>query len=110
DLGKNVEIHMGYGNELRPMMLGEITSISPSFPENGAPTLTISGYDKSYKLRHNQPDRPAYQYMTDSLIAGQIALEAGLIPVIDPSPFYHESIQQTDTDMAFLKERARANF
>src|SRR3989442_12907464 len=41
DLGKTVEIHMGYGNELQPMMLGEITSIEPSFPESGPPTLRI---------------------------------------------------------------------
>ena len=32
DLGKTVEIYMGYGNALQPMMLGEITSIVPSSP------------------------------------------------------------------------------
>ena len=32
DLGKTVEIHMGYGHTLQPMMLGEITSLEPSFP------------------------------------------------------------------------------
>ena len=48
--------------------------------------------------------------MNDSVIAAQIAAEAGLLPVVDPSPFFHEHIQQTESDMAFLKERARANF
>jgi phage protein D/phage baseplate assembly protein gpV len=110
DLGKSVEIHMGYGDDLRPMMLGEITALQPAYPQGAAPTLTVSGYDKSYKLRHNQPDRPPFQYMNDSLIAAQIALEAGLIPIVDPSPHFHEHIQQTGSDMAFLKERARANF
>ncbi len=110
DLGKTVELHMGYGKELRPMMLGEITAIQPSYPESGAPLLTIIGYDKSYKLRHNQPDRSAFQFMNDSAIASLIALEAGLIPIVDPSPFVHEYSPQTGSDMAFLKERARANF
>jgi phage protein D/phage baseplate assembly protein gpV len=110
DLGKTVELHMGYANDLQPMMLGEITAIQPSFPQSGAPTLTISGYDKSHRLRHNQPDRPPYTYMSDSAIAAQIALEAGLIPVVDPSPFFHRHKQQTGSDMAFLKERAQANF
>ncbi len=111
DMGKNVEIHMGYGNNLQPIMLGEITSVEPSFPESGSPTLTISGYDKSYKLRHNQPDRKPYQYTTDSAIATQIAREAGLIPIVDPSPIFHEKqLKQSSSDMAFLKERARANF
>lgn len=111
DLGKTVEIHLGYGHSLQPMMLGEITAIQPSFPQGGSPTLTISGYDKSWRLRHNQPDRRPYQYMTDSMIAAEIAIEAGLIPVVDPSPFFHdEPLQQTDSDMAFLKERAKQNF
>jgi phage protein D len=110
DLGKTVEIHMGYGETLEPMMLGEITSLQPSFPQSGPPTLTVSGYDKSHRLRHNQPDRPAFQHMNDSVIAGQIALEAGLVPVVDPSRFVREKLHQTTSDMAFLKELARQNF
>jgi phage protein D/phage baseplate assembly protein gpV len=110
ELGKDVEIHLGYGNDLKPMMLAEVTSIQPSFPESGAPTLTISGYDKSYRLRHNQPDRSEFRYMTDSAIAAQIALEAGLIPIVDPSPFFHKRLAQTGSDMAFLKTLARENF
>lgn len=111
DLGKNVEIYMGYGNDLQPMMLGEITSVEPSFPESGAPTLRISGYDKSYKLRNNQPDGRSFQYVTDSVIAAQIAAEAGLIPIVDPSPIFHEDpLPQSGSDMALLKERARANY
>lgn len=110
DLGKTVEIHMGYGNELTPMMLGEITSLEPSFPESGPPTLRISGYDKSHRLRSNQSDRQ-WQYVNDSIVAAQIAVEAGLIPIVDPSPIFHrKKITQTGSDMAFLKDRARANF
>jgi phage protein D/phage baseplate assembly protein gpV len=110
DLDKTVEIHMGYGANLKPMMLGLITSIQPIFSADGPMTIRISGYDKSYKLRHNQPSRPTYRFMPDSAIVALIALEAGLIPIVDPSPFFHESIQQTGSDMAFLKARARANF
>lgn len=109
--GKDVELHMGYGDELRPMMLGEIASIEPSFPQSGAPTLTVSGYDKSHRLRHNVPDRPAFLFTNDSLMATQIALEAGLIPVVDPSPFPpEETLPRTAPDMAILKERAYANY
>ena len=112
DLGKTVEIHLGYGHELEPMMLGEITSLEPSFPAGGPPVLRIGGYDKSYRLRHNQPDRPPFQYVTDSVIAAQIAGEAGLIPVVDPSLIgpHVDPLPQTGSDMAFLKERAAANF
>ena len=110
DLGKTVEIHMGYGGELTPMMLGEITTIEPSFPENGPPTLRIAGYDKSHRLRNSQAERQ-WQWVPDSVIAAQIAAEALLIPIVDPSPIFHrKKIIQTGTDMAFLKDRARANF
>jgi phage baseplate assembly protein V len=107
--GNDIELHMGYGRDLEPMVAGEIASLQPSFPASGAPTLTVTGYDRSQRLRHNEPDRAAFKYVTDSVIAAQIAAENGLVPVVDPSPFYHEHIQQTGTDMAFLKERARAN-
>jgi phage protein D/phage baseplate assembly protein gpV len=93
------------------MMLGEIASIEPSFPQSGAPTLTVSGYDRSHRLRHAVPDRPAFRFTNDSLMATQIALEAGLIPVVDPSPFPpKETLPRTAPDMAILKERALANF
>ena len=110
DLGKTVEVHIGYGNQLTPMMLGDVTSIEPSFPESGTPTLRICGYDKSHRLRNGQGDRQ-FQYVPDSVIAAVIAAEAGLIPVVDPSPIFHrKKILQTGSDMAFLKDRARANF
>jgi phage protein D len=110
DLGKTVEIHMGYGGELKPMMLGEITAIEPSFPENGPPTLRLAGYDKSHRLRNSQADRQ-WQYVPDSVIAAQIAAESLLIPIVDPSLIFHrKKITQSGTDMAFLKDRAKANF
>jgi phage protein D/phage baseplate assembly protein gpV len=111
DLGKEVELYLGYGDDLRPMMLGNIASVEPSFPQSGAPTMTIVVYDKSYRLRHDVPERPAFQFMNDSLVATQIALEAGLIPVVDPSVFPpHTLLPRNAPDMAILKERAFENF
>src|SRR5262249_19272470 len=47
-----------------------------------------------------------------SVIAALIAVENGLIPIVDPSPIFHlqKPILQNESDMAFLKERALANF
>ncbi|MFD4669922.1 phage baseplate assembly protein V [Lentzea sp. NPDC058450] len=110
DLGKTVEIHLGYGSGTEPMMLGEIASIEPDFPQSGPPTITIVGYDRSLRLRHDVPDRPAFRFVNDSAVAAQIAVEAGLIPIVDPSPFTHTTLPQTGTDMALLKRRAADNF
>jgi phage protein D len=111
DVGKRVELHMGYAGELRPMMLGEIAAVSPSFPSSGPATLTVTGYDKSHRLRHNTPERFTFKYMNDSAIAAQIAAENLLIPVVDPAPTAtRESVQQTASDWAFLSELADRNY
>ena len=110
DVGKRVEIYMGYAGTLEPMILGEITAVSPSFPESGAPMLTVTGYDKSHRMRHNQPPSSSFKFMNDSLIVSQIAAENHLVPVVDPSPMpSRESVQQMGSDWALLKELADRN-
>jgi phage protein D len=111
-VGNTVEIAMGYAGagDLTSMMLGEITALTPSFPSSGQPMLTVTGYDKSHRLRHNSPGRLTYKMMNDSLIAAQIALENLLIPVVDPSPFPpRASVQQTGSDWALLQMLADRN-
>jgi phage protein D/phage baseplate assembly protein gpV len=111
DLGKTVEIHLGYGNDLTPALLGEIAAIEPSFPTDGPPTVSVSGYDKSYKMRRSQPPPTQYSFMNDSLIAAQIAVANGLIPVVDPTPsFDTEQKVKIGSDMAFLKAQAQKYF
>ena len=79
-VGKDVEVHMGYADNLKPMILGEIVSVAASFPESGAPSLTMIAYDKSHGMRHNSPARYTFPRMNDSLIAAQIAAENFMIP------------------------------
>lgn len=110
DLGKTVEIHLGYGNDLHPAFLGEITAIEPEFPADGGPVVVVSGADKSYRLRRSQPEPTTYSATSDSIVAARIAAEHGLIPVVDPTPPFLEPITQTTSDMAFLKSRAEQYF
>ncbi|MFF7769068.1 phage baseplate assembly protein V [Streptomyces massasporeus] len=107
DPGKTVEIRLGYGNDLKPAFLGEIAAVEPSFPQSGAPTVQVSGYDKSYRMRHAEQEPTEYTFMNDSMVAAQIAVENGLIPLVDPTPGLKEKIIQVGGDMAFLKERAQ---
>jgi phage protein D/phage baseplate assembly protein gpV len=110
DLGKTVEIHLGYGNDLVPAFLGETAAIEPSFPRDGPPTIQLTGYDKSYRMRHAQPKPTQYSFMNDSVIAAQIALTNGLIPIVDPTPSGPSETIQLESDMAFLKSRAQRYF
>jgi len=105
--GQEVELYMGYGASLTPMMLGDITTLEPVFPEDGPPTITIGGYDKSYRMRHNQAVRQ-FSAPNDSLIVAEIAAENLLIPVTDPSP--QPGIRtQTGPDFGIIRELAVRN-
>lgn len=110
-VGNEVEVYMGYANKLQPMLLGQITSVEPNFPQSGAPTLTVRVYDKSQRMRQGQPSRPAYLNMTDSSIAAVIASTYGLKPVVDPTAPPHEKMSPTEkeNDWQFLGKRAKAN-
>lgn len=109
DVGQEAEIHLGYAGNLHPVMLGEIVAVEPSFPEGGAPTLGISGYDKSHRMRHNHKIR-SFHFSNASLIAAQIAVENLLVPVVDPTPIFMECKTQNGSDMALLQEMAHRTF
>ncbi len=49
--GKEVIVRMGYLNKLQFMMKGQFTTMAPSFPSGGAPTLTVTGLNVLHKLR-----------------------------------------------------------
>ena len=109
-IGQEVEIHMGYVGNLQPMLFGEITALSPSFPEASAPTLTVTGYDKSHRMRRGKPLRPPFIGLNDSLIAAQIAAENFLIPIIDPSLLApRETYHHNGSDWQLLQELADRN-
>jgi len=110
DVGNTVEISLGYAGDMHPMMLGEITAVQPTFPQSGAPTLTVTGYDRSQRMRHNSPGRFTFKSMSDSAIVAQIAAANGLTPVVEPSPLQPQpSEQETSSDWALLKTLADRN-
>src|SRR5262249_57937902 len=63
--GKELQLWMGYHgrHELRLMIDGEITSLRPSFPPSGQPTLTIGGLNLLHRFRGKQGSA-AYQQKT----------------------------------------------
>ena len=110
NVGKDVEIYMGYANALEPMMLGEITAIQPSFPQSGVPTISITGYDKSHRMRHGDTSR-CFHFRTDDMIVRQLALENLLIPAVLPALMPARSdVRQTGSDWTLAKELADRNF
>lgn len=111
--GKKVELWMGYygKDRLRLMLTGEITSLRPSFPAAGSPTLAISGLNLLHRLRKSQQSF-AYVNKKDSQIAREIANRIPIDIVTDSNAeadeeLYPYVLQQNQYDIIFLMERAR---
>jgi phage protein D len=55
---KDVEVQMGYyrngKSEMRTMLIGEITTLTPNFPQGGMPTLNVRGLNLFHRFRTKQ--------------------------------------------------------
>lgn len=109
--GNSVTIAMGYVDDLQPMIEGEITTISPTFPAGGVPAVTISGNTRLHRLRGTNKTK-TFQSTTDAQVVQQIAQANGLQAQADDSQIqYDYLIQPNQSDLEFLKQRAaRINF
>lgn len=111
--GSFVDLKMGYKEDrgLTEMIFGKITAMRPTFPAGGQPTLAISGVGPVHDLRGKQ-DSHAYEDMTDSEVAKEIAARLGVDIVTDPEAEAQEErigylLQDNQFDIVFLQERAK---
>ena len=105
NVGNNITVKMGYGNNLSVLIMGTITSLEPSFFAGDTPTITVGGQDLSYDyIKRATPERTFFN-RSYSDIAQSIASEAGLLFVADSTgvlePFIRKNSSQTYYD--FLK-------
>jgi phage protein D len=112
DPGKQVEVSLGYfGRSKRRMITGEITSLKPTFPAAGQPTLGITGLSLLHRLRTEQVSE-TYEKLTDTQIARRIEQRLGVKLETDAAASASEQpypyiIQDNQYDIVFLMERAR---
>jgi phage protein D len=106
-LGKAIEISVRGEGGTTKLLSGEITAIEPEFSQAVGPTVLIRGYDQSHRL-HRAKETKTYVQETDSDIARKVARECGLKAQVDSTREVHEYvIQDNQTDMEFLQERAQ---
>lgn len=104
--GKEVEIDLGYLGNCTLRFIGQITAISPAFPESGVPTLTVRGQGLYCRLLVQCDSRP-FREQTDSGIAREIATLLGLDARVDDTRAEHRQVSSgTGTYAAILQERA----
>jgi len=110
DPGKELELWMGYhGQDLQLMIKGQITSLRPSFPSAGQPSLAISGLNVIHKFR-TQEETFSYINKTDSEIAKIVGDRLGITVNVNPDKEtpYEYVFQDNQYDIVFLMERARS--
>jgi uncharacterized protein involved in type VI secretion and phage assembly len=112
-LGKEVEISAQarkQGTETGSkgvIIKGEITALEPEFSDDGQIWLTVRGYDKGHRLHRGKKTRTFLQ-TKDSDVVSTIAGEVGLSADADAtSVTYPYLLQNNQTNMEFLQERAR---
>jgi len=106
DIGHAVEIKLGYGGKLEKMFSGEITGLEPHYTANGAPSLTVRGFDRLHRLMRGRKSR-TFVKLKDSDIASKIVQDAGLTSQATDSRVTYEHIyQHNQTDWEFLLTRA----
>jgi uncharacterized protein len=113
DLGTPVSIDLGYVDDLVRVINGEVVSLTPTFPESGAPTLTVRGQDKMRELANGKPkpgERKSFPNATDPEVAQAIAERLHLHPVVSSkrTPRHPRVVQKNQSYQEFLLERAKS--
>jgi hypothetical protein len=92
-LDTEVELRIGYApNEPQRIFNGVVVGTDATFPGSGMPTLTVVAQDRRVRLQESSATRwfaipiPKFAVLPipDIAVAPMVALEHGLIPVLDP--------------------------
>ena len=107
DEGNNIKIEMGYRGNRAVKLKGKIKGMSVTFPESGAPTLTVRG-QSDYATLFLRTRRKPFNQKTDSEIASELAKDLGLSADVDKTEVKHPLVSpEGATYAAILLERAR---
>jgi uncharacterized protein len=104
DFGKPFQIKIGTDT----IFDGRIMALEGQFPEDQAPAINVLAEDRFQDLRMTRRTR-TFSDMSDSDVISQIAGDHGLTANADVSGGTHKVLAQVNqSDLAFLRERARA--
>ncbi|HYV24495.1 MAG TPA: hypothetical protein VE969_04600 [Pyrinomonadaceae bacterium] len=104
DFGKDFEVKL----ESDSLFQGKIMAMEASFPEDKSPEISVLAEDRFQDLRMNRRTR-TFTDVSDSDVINQIATDHGLSPSVDVNgPTYKVLAQVNQSDLAFIRERARS--
>ncbi|MEI6668466.1 MAG: contractile injection system protein, VgrG/Pvc8 family [Acidobacteriota bacterium] len=105
--GKDIEVSIGPSDDARIIFTGTISAIEATFSEGGEPHVTVFAEDRLMTLRMTRHIK-TWEHVTDADMATAIASANGLnSDAAAPGPTYDVVQQWNQSDLAFLRERAR---
>lgn len=108
DFGKSLQITAGGGQASGVIFDGRVMGIEGRFLRAKPPELLIMAEDRLQDLRLTRRTR-AFENSSDSALFQQVAGQYGLQAKVDVTgPAYRVLAQINQSDLAFLRERARA--
>lgn len=108
DFGKPLEVALGAADAGATVFKGRVMGLEGRYPAGRSPEISVLAEDRLQDLRMTRRTQ-MYEEMSDSDIASQIASRHGLRASVDVSGPTHKAIAQVNqSDLAFLRERARA--
>ncbi len=103
DFGKTIEIAW----EGKTLFLGKIFALEGNFPDGKSPEITVLAEDALQDLRMTRRTR-TFTDVSDADVVRRIAQDHGLTPEVSiDGPTYRVLAQVNQSDLAFLRERAR---
>ncbi len=104
DFGKPFQIKL----QSDTLFDGRITALEAHFLEARSPEMTVLAEDRFQDLRMTRRTR-TFQDMTDGDVIRQVSTDHGLTPDVNlKGPNYKVLAQTNQSDLAFIRERARA--
>lgn len=107
DFGRPIEISIGPPSAARTVFRGKVSAVEACFEEGREPQVVVYAEDRFMDLRMVRRMR-TYRNATDVEIAEQIAAEHGLAAEVEADGPTYDVVQQwNQSDLAFLRDRAR---
>ena len=108
DFGKNLSVHLGDKETGAVVFDGVITGLEGHYLRRSPPQITALAEDRLQDLRMVRRTR-SFEDVTDEDVIRQIAGEHGMRASVDiDGPTYRVLTQVNQSDLAFIRERARA--
>ena len=108
DFGKPIVVQMGAGQAASTVFTGRLMALEGRYPHLRPPEILCLAEDRLQDLRMTRRTR-TFENISDSDLFRQVASQQGLQANVDVSgPTYKVLTQVNQSDLAFLRERARA--